>query len=150
MPLSRILLISAITLLSTTTHALAVVYKWSDSSGNVIYSQMPPPEGTIYEVVENSSLYEADTGNRSNTQAMQKRLDESRQARAERKSQQERIAQSNKIKKENCQRANDNLNKLTSRGQVSIKENGLYRKLTEEERQQRIQTTQANIKEFCN
>lgn len=148
--LSRILLISAISLLSTAPHALAVVYKWSDSSGNVIYSQMPPPEGTTYEIVENRSPGKADAGNPSGTQAIQKRLDESRQARAERKSQQKRIAQSNKIKKENCQRANDNLRTLTSHGQVSIKENGLYRKLTEEERQQRIQTTQASIEEFCN
>ena len=150
MLLSRILLISAFTLLSAVTHASTDIYKWTDSSGNVIYSQTPPPEGITYEVVENSSRAQSSSSDSSGTEAIQERLDESRQARKERKSQQERIAESNQIKQENCKKASDNLRTLTSRGQISIKEGDLYRKLTEEERQQRIQATQADIEEFCN
>ena len=45
--------------------------------------------------------------------------------------------------------AKNNLTSLTSHGQVTIKEGELYRKLTEEERQERIQTANANIEEYC-
>ena len=39
---------------------------------------------------------------------------------------------------------------FTSRGQVTIKEGELYRKLTEEERQDRIKPANQSIEEFCN
>ncbi len=38
---------------------------------------------------------------------------------------------------------------LTSRGQVTLKEGDIYRKLTEEERQAKIQETQSQVDEFC-
>ena len=38
---------------------------------------------------------------------------------------------------------------LTSRGQVTLKDGDLYRKLTEEERQEKIKETQAQVDEFC-
>ena len=38
---------------------------------------------------------------------------------------------------------------LSSRGQVTVKDGDIYRKLSEEERQSKIQEAQSNIKEYC-
>ena len=38
---------------------------------------------------------------------------------------------------------------LTSRGQVTVKDGDVYRKLSEEERQAKIEETEEQVKEFC-
>ncbi len=54
-----------------------------------------------------------------------------------------------KLKEENCRRASDNLATLERHGQVSLREGGDYRRLTEEERQAKISEAQGHVKEFC-
>ena len=122
-----------------------VIYKWSDNSGKVIYSQTPPPSGTPFEVVKQEAP--VPLGNAANNSNQQ--LSSVRPSRSEQRAEQERIAQSEQIRQENCAQAQTNLSSLTSRGQVTIKEGELYRKLTEEERQQRITEAQSQIDEFC-
>ncbi len=75
-------------------------------------------------------------------------MDDSREEEKKRTGQQ--LTESNQIKQENCTQAKTNLTSLTSRGQVTLKEGDLYRKLTEEERQDRIKTANQSIEEFCN
>lgn len=141
----------AIALICFAANGNAAAYKWTDSNGNTIYSQTPPPLGTPYELVDDASIAATSFGVAStSTQDIEKNLDESQKAREERKAQEKLVAESEQIKKDNCKQANTNLTALTSRGQVTIKENGLYRKLTEEERQERIQQAKTNIEEYCN
>ncbi len=59
------------------------------------------------------------------------------------------LEESNRIKKENCAIAQKNMQSLSSRGQVTVKDGDIYRKLSEEERQSKIQKAQSNIKEYC-
>ncbi len=131
------------------TNASAQAYKWTSETGNIIYSQTPPPFGTPYELVDDSTIASTNYGTSSNKNS-QKSLDTSREAREKKKAEQQQLAESNQIKQENCAQAKTNLTSLTSRGQVTIKEGELYRKLTEEERQDRIKSASQSIEEFCN
>ena len=127
----------------------AQAYKWTDPAGNIIYSQTPPPIGTPFEVVDETNLASSTPSQQSSTDLLQDRLDSNREAREEKKNEQERLAESEQIKQQNCSQAKKNLTALTSRGQVTIKEGELYRKLTEEERQERIVDAKSGIEEFC-
>ena len=134
---------------STQVYADTIVYKWFDGTGKVIYSQTPPPNGTPFEIVERKSPVVLDTS-ANNNQVAKTQTGNNQQSQAEKQQEQERLAQSEQIKQENCAQAQTNLSSLTSRGQVTIKEGDLYRKLTEEERQQRISQSEQQIAEFCN
>lgn len=131
------------------SNANAQAYKWISPTGNTIYSQTPPPIGTPFELVDDESIAASNYGV-SSTKKLNKNLDASREAREKKKTEQQQLAESNQIKQENCAQAKTNLTSLTSRGQVTIKEGDLYRKLTEEERQERIKSANQSIEEFCN
>lgn len=130
------------------TNASAQAYKWINPAGNTIYSQTPPPMGTPYELVNDASIASSNSGI-SSAKRSQKNLDSSSEAREKEKTEQQQLAESNQIKQQNCTQAKTNLTSLTSRGQVTVKEGELYRKLTEEERQDRIESANQSIEEFC-
>lgn len=132
--------------LITLAHA-GPVYKWNDE-GRVIYSQTPPAPGIEFEVV-----YQDETGAntsvaKANTDASDD-FDKRREERIEKKNDKKIQEESNKIKAENCAIASKNMESLTSRGQVTVKDGDIYRKLTEEERQAKIQETQEQVSEYC-
>lgn len=131
------------------TNASAQAYKWVNPAGNTIYSQTPPPMGTPYELVNDANIASSNSGV-SSAKRSQKNLDSFRDAREKKKTEQQQLAESNQIKQENCVQAKTNLTSLTSHGQVTIKEGELYRKLTEEERQDKIKTANQSIEEYCN
>ena len=135
-------------LIFISSNANAQAYKWTNPAGNIIYSQTPPPIGTPFELVDDRSIASTNYGV-SSTKDLESGLDASRQSREDKKAEQQKLAESEQIIKENCTQAKTNLTALTSRGQVTIKEGELYRKLTEEERQERIQQANASIGEFC-
>ncbi len=132
-----------------TASAQAQAYKWTDPAGNTIYSQTPPPIGTSYEIVDDTNLASSTTSQQNNFDSLQERLDTNSQERDESQTEKERLAESEQIKQQNCSQAKSNLTALTSRGQVTIKEGELYRKLSEEERQERIEDAKSGIEEFC-
>ena len=139
----------ALAFICLSTAVFAEAYKWTDPAGNTIYSQTPPPIGTPFEVVEDTNLASTSSSRSGNSDSLKERVDSSRQSREERKNEEQRLAESQQIKEENCAQAKTNMTALTSRGQVTIKEGELYRKLTEEERQERIKGAQSGIDEFC-
>ena len=125
------------------------VYKWNEE-GKIIYSQTPPTSGVEYEVVfqdeaGKTSVAKADAGSSDPGDSFEERREQRKQGGADKKVLQE----SNKIKAENCAIAKKNMESLTSRGQVTVKDGDIYRKLSEEERQAKIQETQEQVSEFC-
>ena len=134
--------------LATTAATAGTVYKWVDGT-RTVYSQTPPPPGVKFEIVEEKRASVDTAGAKDRTQRYGDAVESGQKRRDVEKMERERVAESNKIKEENCQIAKDNLSSLTSRGQVTIKEGELYRKLTEEERQERIKTAEQGVTEFC-
>ena len=134
-------------ILCTTAYA-ATVYKWNED-GRTIYSQTPPPPGVEFEIVIEKDLGKSTSVAKAAPSSSGSTFEERREQRLQKKTEQEVLEESNRIKQENCAIAQRNMQSLSSRGQVTIKEGDIYRKLTEEERQGRIQETQSQIDEYC-
>lgn len=123
------------------------VYKWNED-GKTIYSQTPPPPGVEFEIVIKKDIGKTTSVAKAKNSSGST-FEQRREERQQKKSEKEVLEESNRIKQENCAIAQRNKESLSSRGQVTIKEGDVYRKLTEEERQGRIQETQSQIEEFC-
>ncbi len=134
-------------LLATALHA-TTVYKW-DENGKTIYSQTPPPPGVKFEIVIQQSGSNPTAVAKAESKTPSSTFEQRREERLQKQQEKEVLEESNRIKQENCAIAQNNMQSLTSRGQVTIKDGDIYRKLTEEERQGKIQETQSQIDEFC-
>ena len=145
---NKILIAASIALLLSTVANAGPVYKWNEQ-GRVIYSQTPPAPGVEFEVVfqdergENTSVAKVE-GTDSDSS-----FDERREERKQTANDKKVMEESNKIKAENCGIATKNMQSLKSRGQVTVKDGDVYRKLSEEERQAKIQETQDQVSEYC-
>ena len=130
--------------------AEARMYRWIDEDGTTVYSQSPPASGEAAEIKINTSTSappkESVTGESSQPDSQTR---ESPEKPADGPSKEE-IAASNKIKSENCTAARYNLNLDTNLGNRLVKTpDGLYKRLTEEERQQKIEESRKQVGEFC-
>ncbi len=134
-------------MLCTAAYA-ATVYKWNED-GRTIYSQTPPPPGIEFEIVIEKDLGKTKSVAKAEYRSSEIEFEERREQRLQKKTEEEVLKESNRIKQENCAIAQKNMESLTSRGQVTIKEGDIYRKLTDEEKQAKIQETQASIDEYC-
>jgi hypothetical protein len=148
--ISKALIIISVACLLASNAFAGPVYKWSEE-GRVIYSQTPPAPGIEFEVVyqdetgANTSVAKVDKDTTNSSDSFEKRREERLQKKTDKQVEEE----SNKIKAENCAIATKNMESLTSRGQVTVKDGDIYRKLSEEERQAKIQETQEQVSEFC-
>ncbi len=146
--IAKTLFTISFSLLLVTAAYAGPVYKWNED-GRVIYSQTPPASGVKFEIVfeenigKSTSVAKADPSDSDST--FEERREQRKQTEADKKVQEE----SNRIKAENCAIATKNMESLTSRGQVTVKDGDIYRKLTEEERQAKIQETKEQVSEFC-
>jgi hypothetical protein len=125
--------------------AEARMYRWVDDSGMTVYSQSPPPSGEATEIKVNTSTAAPPAappteGQTKETTAPEKPTGPTK---AE-------IEASNKIKDDNCKAATSNLTLYENLGNKLVKTpDGLYKRLTEEERQQKIQESKEGIAEYC-
>lgn len=146
--IKKILIFVLFALILSTTVSSATVYKWQED-GRMVYSQTPPPPGVEYEIVINKNIGNTSDIAKVNSNKSDTTLDERQNQRKQEKTQKKLLEESNRIKQENCAIAKQNMESLTSRGQVTLKDGDIYRKLTEEERQAKIQETQVQLDEFC-
>ncbi len=126
----------------------ARMYRWVDDDGMTVYSQSPPPSGEATEIKVNTSTAAPNAKAAAETQpkqaaAAEPEKKESGPTKAE-------IEESNRIKAENCKAASSNLSLYENLGNKLVKTpDGLYKRLTEEERQQKIQENKDAMSEFC-
>ena len=148
--IKKTLIATSIALLLCAVAHAGPVYKWNEQ-GRVIYSQTPPAPGIEFEIVfqdetgANTSVAKVDASNSNSASSFEERREQRKQSESDKKVMEE----SNKIKAENCAIATKNMESLSSRGQVTIKDGDIYRKLSEEERQAKIQETQDQVSEYC-
>ena len=147
---SKILITVSLALVLATAANAGNVYKWSDQ-GKVIYSQKPPASDIEFEIVFQdkiglkTSVAKVDANSPNSSSNFEERREQRKQSENDKKVMEE----SNKIKAENCAIAKKNMQSLTSRGQVTVKDGDIYRKLSEEGRQAKIQETQEQVSEYC-
>jgi hypothetical protein len=126
------------------------VYKWSDAEGEIHYSQVPP-QNREYEVIRPSIPSSAGAQqSRKRLQEQVQAMDESQQERADKKLDAEEWARIQQLRRENCATARQNLAKLQQGGEKRyLTPDGQVIRLSEEERQRRIDETNKQIEENC-
>jgi hypothetical protein len=126
------------------------IYKWVDDSGAVHYSQTPPPNRATQELRPAPGPADdpdAISGKlKEQTDAMEQRLTEKRAGAADA----QQWAEIQKLRRENCATARANLAKLQQGGNRAYRTpDGEVVRLTEADRQQRIDEANRQIKENC-
>lgn len=121
-------------------------YRWLDSSGNPIVSDRPPPAGTDYEVVSTQSTLkrsvEAEEG------AVPLEVDPTTGNKFTPQDSAE--AQRSKKNAELCAKARANLEALSGKATVTIRDSqGEMKELDPQEMQIQRTTTKAQIKAYC-
>ena len=127
------------------------IYKWTDDQGEVQYTQFPPP-GRPVEILH--GVRPPDESPESDGNDLQKQLEAVEQQNQEQlqgAKDEKQWAQIQKIRRDNCKTANQNLVNLQRGGNVRyMGADGKVMRLTEEERQKRIDEANQQIKENCN
>jgi flagellar biosynthesis GTPase FlhF len=132
----------------------ADIYKWIDDSGEVHYTQTPPPGGIATENIQGAPPpAESAQINDAEQQKLQQQLDAYEERRAEQQKQQSTENQRREvaeIDKENCSAAQANLANLQQGGvKRYLTPAGEVIRLTEEDRQQRISEAQEQVEKYC-
>lgn len=139
-------------LITFTTTICAEAYKWVDENGVVSYSQTPPPSGAADTVkIPTSPPHQEDPNEAEKSlNSLRQQLEDLEEDRQLTKESQQKKADESAIRKQNCQAARSNLRKLDGLGNRLLQtSDGQYLRLTEEERQSRMQTARDNIKSNC-
>jgi hypothetical protein len=127
------------------------MYKWTDDQGEVHYTQFPP-QGRPVEILHGVRPPEQSPDSAGND--LQKQLDTMKQQDEQQQQETKAVdqrAEIQKIRKKNCEAAHQNLINLNRGGNVRyMGADGKVMRLTEEERQKRLDEANKQIKENCN
>jgi hypothetical protein len=130
------------------------IYKWTDASGEVHYTQTPPPKGIATQKIQDTPPpAESQQSIHEDQQELQKRID----AMDERRARQDEEADIKKQQKENreigeknCITAKNNLAKLQQGGiKRYLTPAGEVIRLTEDDRQRRITEATNQVEQYC-
>ncbi|MES9992153.1 MAG: DUF4124 domain-containing protein [Candidatus Thiodiazotropha sp.] len=131
------------------TAASAETYKWVNEEGVVTYSQTPPPDAKAETVKIQSAPASASGASKQRLKELRQKLADSAEDRALKKAQKQETEAIAKESRHNCNVARKNLEQLTALGNRLYKVGDNYVRLTEEDRQQRMQEARDQIKEYC-
>lgn len=139
-------LITFLTLLLTTSLSYADVYKWTDSSGNIHYSDIKPNKASSEKLNIKTTKPSQE---RTPPQDSAQQLDQSKAK--ELQSQAERLqAETNKREHSaHCQNLRDNLKTLQDNSRIKINDEGTIRFMTPEEIENKKQSYTQKINELC-
>lgn len=128
------------------------MYKWIDDQGEVHYSQFPPSGGKSEKMrAPSSPPATAVESAENNLQKQIKDMNQEEEEQLQGAKDAESWAKIQKIRRKNCETANKNLANLQRGGNVRyLGPDGQAMRLTEEERQKRIEEANKQIKENCN
>lgn len=145
----RTIFMGSLLLALAPTVMAAQVYKWVDAQG-ITHFGAQPPEGTSASTV-NTNTAQPKTNfpppaapqpaPTSSTDDKQKAIDD--------KVKQE-VAQQEAERIQNCEQLRENLAQFKNNPRVRVEEKGEVRRITEEERQERIAKSEKEIQENCN
>jgi hypothetical protein len=151
---ASLLAVAALLLAGLLTQPLhAGIYKWTDASGEVHYTQTPPPGNTSAEKIEGAppppdpaAVHKEQQQLQERVDAMDERLKAEKEADAIKKEHEE-VA---KIDEKNCITARNNLGKLQQGGiKRYLTPEGEVIRLTDDERERRINEANSQIEMYC-
>ncbi|MBA1444901.1 MAG: DUF4124 domain-containing protein [Chromatiales bacterium] len=151
--MKRYKLFSGFFLAAISLAAGAQTYRWVGEDGVTVYSQTPPPSGSA-EVIKHR---QAPKSNLADTEAANKRLNKARQDLEDRredrklaKQAQDEQQRAAATRLQNCEVGRSNLRTLTALGNRKLRTpDGEYLRLTEEERQTRMEQARKDIEDNC-
>ena len=127
------------------------MYKWTDDQGEVHYTQFPPPGRKTEKMQPPPPPAEPSTGSENDLQKQLDTIKQQNDKQLQETKEADQRAEIQKIRKKNCETAHKNLVNLNRGGNVRyMGPSGEAIRLTEEERQKRIDETNQQIKEYCN
>ncbi len=130
----------AVALLLLAPLAAAQVYKWTDASGTVHYSEAPPAQGTKYEKVTTTGTVEPLVAPPSSEVANNR---ETPAAPAQ------QVADTPENRSTMCESLKSNLAALQGSGPVVMQQGGKSVALDDAQRKQQIASAQAQYDQFC-
>ncbi|MES9850592.1 MAG: DUF4124 domain-containing protein [Candidatus Thiodiazotropha sp. L084R] len=134
-------------LISTTVYA--ETYRWVNEDGVVTYSQTPPPDAQS-EVIKTYSAPSSDAGAaKQKLKKLRQELADKDEDRKLKKAEQQENKKNSKIKKENCKAAKSNLQQLKALGNRLFKVGDEHLRLTEEQKQEKIDQAMKQIEDYC-
>jgi hypothetical protein len=151
--LRRLPLIWVLLLVATASSAAdtQAIYKWTNDQGEVQYTQFPPP-GQKAEILHGAQppAHTSETAG-NNLQKQVEKMEEQEKEQLQGAKDAKQWAEIQKLRRTNCDTAHKNLDSLQRGGNVRyMGSDGKIMRLTDEERQKRIDEAQQQIKENCN
>ena len=134
----------AVALLLFAPLCAAQVYKWTDASGTVHYSEAPPAEGVKYSTVTTTGTVEPLA-----KPATQGTPEDGAGGSTEPTVQATTVADTPENRKSLCASLQSNLATLQGGGPVVMEKNGKPSALDASQRQQQIATAQAQYDQYC-
>jgi hypothetical protein len=137
-------LLIAVALLLLAPLATAQVYKWTDASGTVHYSEAPPAQGTKYSKVSTTGTVEP-----LSKPVPQTHGDEGNTSRTGSSPAPTTVADTPANRKSLCDSLNANLATLQGSAPVVMEKDGKPNALDAAQRQQQIATAHAQYNQYC-
>lgn len=131
----------AVALLLLAPLATAQVYKWTDGSGTVHYSETPPPQGTKFDKVTTTGTVEPLAAPAASD------ADDNREAPPEKAA--DPVADTPENRSKLCDTLKANLDALSGSGPVVMQEDGKNVALDDTQRQQQSASAQSQYDQYC-
>ncbi len=132
--------------------AQAAIYKWTNADGEVVYSQIPPPQGreAADRLRPPPPPAETPEAAQKRLKALEQRLDKQRKARQQAGKKDEKAAERARIRQHNCEAARSNLSGLETKTHPLVPDgHGGMRRMTAPEREQKLEQLRADVDKYC-
>lgn len=131
--------------------AAARTYRWVDENGKTVYSQSRPPAGDVTVIKPPPPPTTPPDEARKKLKNLQDALNDSRKKKGTSQQKEADEAKKAEIKKQNCETSKQALADIEPHARIRMKmDDGSYKQLTDEERQEQLDTAKQNIEKYCN
>jgi hypothetical protein len=141
----------ALALTLATASASAAMYKWTDQNGNVQYGQFPPSGVQAERISASGTTHKVDPQDSKSPQQRLQELEEQQKQQGEQEAEAAAKQQLAAQRQNNCELARKNLAVLQEEGHHRVRlPDGTVTYLTDEQKQQRVDQANQQIKDNCN
>jgi type IV secretory pathway VirB10-like protein len=134
------------------TQASSKMYRWTDDNGNVVYSQTPPPDSRpVKSITAPPPPAVKPEEAQEKTQEFQQKLDKIAKEREKAKKKQAKKKEQAKADSARCEAARKNRETLINRPPNTLwgLPDGTFQRFTVDEREQKLETLNKAIREYC-